>query len=144
MPGGTPMLLEDAGPLAVRRDEGTGRPLIDALPYADPLDTASRATAEALVQEEVRPLPPAKANAPRRAGRGQEVEELKPPSPPPRAGAGQHCERPVPGPAWCLMRLMPELDPAKLARRASRDAAEAPLAPDESPPTPPTRRRAPA
>ena len=57
---GTPMLLEGTGPLAVRRDEGTGRPLIDALPYADPLDTASRATAEALVQEEVRaPNPPA-------------------------------------------------------------------------------------
>lgn len=141
MPGGTPMLLEDAGPLAVRRDEGTGRPLIDALPYADPLDTASRATAEALVQEEVRAPPPGEGERPPAGGAGAGGGGVEATLPPPRAGAGQHCERPVPGPAWCLMRPMPELDPAKLARRASRDAAEAPLT---SPPTPPTRRRAPA
>ena len=70
---GTPMLLEGSGPLAVRRDEGTGRPLIDALPYADPLDTASRATAEALVQEEVRspnPPPGGRPRAPPQLGVG--------------------------------------------------------------------------
>ena len=88
---GTPMLLEGSGPLAVRRDEGTGRPLIDALPYADPLDTASRATAEALVQEEVRspnpPPPPPRAAAPglppswawAGEGQGGGVEDTPPP-----------------------------------------------------------------
>ena len=45
--------------------------------------------------------------------------------------AAADCGRPLPGPAWCL-RPMPELDLAKLAQRARRDAAKAPLATDAS------------
>ena len=45
--------------------------------------------------------------------------------------AAADCGRPLPGPAWCL-RPMPELDLAKLAHRARRDAAKAPLATDAS------------
>merc|ERR1712091_402201 len=72
--GGPPLAL--AGPGAgpgggrgggggARLGEGTGRPLLDALPYADPLDTALRARAEALVREEVRsPLPSSPSSLP--------------------------------------------------------------------------------
>ena len=58
-------LAGGAGGAGPRLGEGTGRPLLDALPYADPLDTALRARAEALVQEEVRRPPPPPPPPPR-------------------------------------------------------------------------------